>query len=157
MSFLIGFSGHIHLRQSDYQWQVRLLQEIFEELLLKFGKCHCMVGNALGADKICIEVLNQLKISYEILDTNQDYEINGQLIASKAQCLIVLWDGVENNKKGGTSDIVRQFRQKAKLIKDKLRYYQIISQRENGEKPAANYINSEKVETHRHHIMEVLY
>jgi len=45
------------------------------------------------------------------------YEIVGNWLAMQAQWLIALWDGKENDKKGGTACVVRLFREGIKLAR----------------------------------------
>lgn len=156
MTFLIGFSGHINLSLEDSDWQKQILSEILREVFEEYGAFHCMVGNALGADSLCIEVLESLNVSYNILDTNTDYIGNGKLMAELVDCLIVMWDGAENYQPGGTADIVKMFRQKVQMNQKRHFYYQILVQRNNGHLPVVNYINQRNIIQYKKYIKELL-
>lgn len=64
------------------------------------------------------------------------YELVGEWISIHAQCLIALWDGTDNGKKGGTADVVKLFREgrpKPKpVLPDTGPVIQIVTRRQSG-------------------------
>ena len=47
--------------------------------------------------------------NHTVINTTECYELLGKELCKRCDILLALWDGVDNGKKGGTSDVVKYF------------------------------------------------
>lgn len=163
-SLSIGISGHIDLIPKDFPFIKERLKEKLEKLIkgISLSDVVLYTGMAEGADSLTAEVAIKLGIRVVALRStlNKDeplpdgiekqllknhfsaneeelsYDALGYFLVQKCDHLLVLWDGIYNGKKGGTSEVVL----KALNSQRKLSLHHMVVPRTQNKYPLANLL-----------------
>jgi hypothetical protein len=139
----IAFTGH---RDPDLTNYCAIRQEL-KTVLLSIqeneaappsgyeNKFIIVFGNAIGADKIAMDVCKEIGFTTEEIPsdgfTSKDYNVVADKILKEAKYLVAMWDGTFNKKVGGTSDIVKRFGRNSPNLKhikcDRLSNHKVIN------------------------------
>tara|TARA_R110002124_G_scaffold287257_7_gene472066 strand:+ start:34267 stop:36756 length:2490 start_codon:yes stop_codon:yes gene_type:complete len=160
----IGISGHIDLIHGDFNFIKKRIKEKIEKITkgLLPSDVVLYTGMAKGADSLTAEVALDLGIRVvavrSILNKDEPlpngiekkvlpnhfleneaqlyYVVLGDFLVQNSDHLLVLWDGIYNGKKGGTSEVVL----KALNSQRKFSLHQLVVPRKQNPYPLANLL-----------------
>ncbi len=140
----IAITGHRDIRPEDREQ----LKERLREKLLPYRnsdqEIKILVGSAEGTDQIAREIATELQL--EVLDLDalcpratekddaQYFKKQGQYLVAQAAIVLAVWDGIFNQKAGGTSDVF------AMALAAKKELWQLVCPRIQNPYPVAHFL-----------------